>query len=104
LPPHLQAHLRLALGTPIELPPPLDSLEDALQGGLADSPFLRGSIIGSPATVRTKLRSFLEVTQADEVMIHSMIFDHSARRRSYEIVMQIASEGISIPGTASDAT
>jgi len=90
---HLQAHLKLARGTPVELPPPVDSLEELLQGGLADLPFLRGSIIGGPATVQASLRSLVEVTVADELMIHSMIFDHEARRHSYEIVMQVANSG-----------
>jgi hypothetical protein len=35
------------------------------------------------------LNAFLEATQADELMIHTMIYDHSARLRSYEIVAEI---------------
>jgi alkanesulfonate monooxygenase SsuD/methylene tetrahydromethanopterin reductase-like flavin-dependent oxidoreductase (luciferase family) len=89
---HLQAHLSLARGLPLELPPPLNSLAELLPGGHADLPFLRGSIIGSPATVRVKLRALFDTTHADEVMIHSMIFDHDARRRSYEIVMEASGE------------
>ncbi len=89
---HLQAHLSLARGLPLELPPPLNSLAELLPGGHADLPFLRGSIIGSPATVRVKLRALFDTTHADEVMIHSMIFDHEARRRSYEIVMEASGE------------
>jgi luciferase family oxidoreductase group 1 len=90
---HLQAHLSLARGVPIELPPPVNSFADLLPGGYAEWPFLRGSIIGSPVTVRAKLREFFEETRADEVMIHSMIFDHAARRRSYEIAMEVSCEG-----------
>ena len=87
---HLQAHLSLARGIPVELPPPVENVEELLPRGLADLPFLRGSIIGSPATVQAKLRSLLETTRANELMVHSMIFDHEARRRSYEIVMELA--------------
>ncbi len=89
---HLQAHLSLARGVPIELPPPVSSLEEAYPGRLEDSPFWRGSIIGSPTTIREGLQSLHQLTRADELMIHSMIFDHQARRRSYEIVIQAFDE------------
>ena len=85
---HFQAHLQLGRGIPVELPPPVDSFEDVLKLQPAELPFMRSSIIGSPSTVRARLRSLIEVTQADELMIHSMIYDHEARRRSYEIVWE----------------
>ena len=85
---HLQAHVSLARGVPIELPPPVGNFEEVFPGRLENSSFLRGSIIGSPATVRHGLQSLRQLTGADELMIHSMIFDHQARRRSYEIVME----------------
>jgi alkanesulfonate monooxygenase SsuD/methylene tetrahydromethanopterin reductase-like flavin-dependent oxidoreductase (luciferase family) len=43
------------------------------------------SAIGSPAVVRASLRSFIDRTGADELMIASQIYDHAARLRSYEI-------------------
>jgi luciferase family oxidoreductase group 1 len=89
---HLQAHLSLARGVPIELPPPVGSFEEVFPGRFEDSSFLRGSIIGSPATVRKRLQSLRQLTQADELMIHSMIFDHQARCRSYQIVMEACDE------------
>jgi luciferase family oxidoreductase group 1 len=89
---HLQAHLSLARGTPIELPPPVDSFEEVFPGRPEDSSFFRGSIIGSPGTVQSGLKSLLELTSAEELIIHSMIFDHPARRRSYEIVMEAVGE------------
>jgi luciferase family oxidoreductase group 1 len=87
---HFQAHLKLARGIPVELPPPANSLEEVWKGPFAESSFLRSSIIGSPSTVEAGLRSLVEMTNADEFIIHSMIFDHEARRRSYEIVWQVA--------------
>jgi luciferase family oxidoreductase group 1 len=89
---HLQAHLSLARGVPIELPPPVGSFEEVFPGRIENSSFLRGSIIGSLATVREGLQSLRQLTRADELMIHSMIFDHQARRRSYEIVMEAFDE------------
>jgi luciferase family oxidoreductase group 1 len=85
---HFQAHLQLARGIPVELPPPVDSFEEVLKLQPAELPFMRSSIIGSPSTVQARLRSLVEVTGADELMIHSMIYDHEARRRSYEIVWE----------------
>jgi luciferase family oxidoreductase group 1 len=41
---------------------------------------------GSPKTVRERLAPLIEATQADELMITSMIYDHAARRRSYELM------------------
>jgi luciferase family oxidoreductase group 1 len=87
---HLQAHLQLAQGRPIELPPPVNRLEEVWKGPFDDLPFLRSSIIGSPSTVEARLRSLAEATGAEELMIHSMIFEHEARRRSYEIVREVA--------------
>jgi luciferase family oxidoreductase group 1 len=44
--------------------------------------------VGSLATVRAKLMPLIEETKADELMVTSMIFDHTARRRSYELLAQ----------------
>ena len=44
--------------------------------------------VGSSATVKAKLMPLIEATKADELMVTSMIFDHAARRRSYELLAQ----------------
>jgi luciferase family oxidoreductase group 1 len=44
--------------------------------------------VGSPKTVKEKLMPLIEATKADELMVTSMIFDHTARRRSYELLAQ----------------
>jgi luciferase family oxidoreductase group 1 len=44
--------------------------------------------VGSPKTVKEKLMPLIEATKADELMATSMIFDHTARRRSYELLAQ----------------
>ncbi len=49
------------------------------------------SAIGTASFVRTALRSFIELSAADEVIIPSQIFDHTARLRSYEIVAEALS-------------
>jgi alkanesulfonate monooxygenase SsuD/methylene tetrahydromethanopterin reductase-like flavin-dependent oxidoreductase (luciferase family) len=50
------------------------------------------SAIGSPATVRKGLLDFIARTGADELMITSQMFDHTARLRSYEIVAEVRGE------------
>jgi luciferase family oxidoreductase group 1 len=48
--------------------------------------------VGSPKTVKEKLMPLIEATKADELMATSMIFDHTARRRSYELLAQAFSD------------
>jgi luciferase family oxidoreductase group 1 len=43
---------------------------------------------GTAATIRTRLDPLLAATMADEVMITTMIHDHAARRRSYELLAE----------------
>ncbi len=85
-----QAHLNLIRGKPAQLPPPVESMEGlwSPQEQASVESFLKGSIIGSPATVAAALEVLAEETQADELMIHSMIYDHAARLRSYEILAE----------------
>jgi len=43
-------------------------------------------IVGSAATVTARLKPLIESTQADELMVTTMIYDHEARKRSYELL------------------
>jgi luciferase family oxidoreductase group 1 len=45
-------------------------------------------IVGSVATVMKRLLPLTEATRADEIMITTMVFDHAARRHSYELLAQ----------------
>ena len=88
-----QAFVNLRSGHPAPLPPPLadyPNLVGPQERALLDS-VLSCSAIGAPATVRASLKAFIERTGADELMITSQIFDHSARRRSYEITSGVFS-------------
>ena len=60
---------------------------------LALQQMIRYSFIGGPEKVRMELQRFLDVTQANELMISSPIYDHAARLRSYEIVAGIVAGG-----------
>ncbi|SDY16046.1 LLM class flavin-dependent oxidoreductase [Citreimonas salinaria] len=55
------------------------------------SQMLACSVVGSPETVRAGLRDLVDRTQADELMIVSDVFDPEKRRRSFEIIVDVAS-------------
>jgi luciferase family oxidoreductase group 1 len=44
--------------------------------------------VGTPATVLEKITPLIEATKADELMVTTMIYDHAARRHSYELLAQ----------------
>jgi luciferase family oxidoreductase group 1 len=91
-----QSFLRLIRGTPGQMLPPRDSMDGlwtAQEKALVDAR-LGGSIIGGAATVKIELTRILSQTKADELMINAMIFDHSARLRSYEIVASVWKEKV----------
>jgi luciferase family oxidoreductase group 1 len=54
------------------------------------SHMLTHAIVGSADTVRRGLSRFIEMTQVDELMVVSVTHDHGARRRSYEILAEVA--------------
>jgi luciferase family oxidoreductase group 1 len=88
---HQQQFLSLIRNKPGQLPPPVKSMEGlwTQQEKLIIMKQLATSIIGNPEEVKRKLQAFLNETQADEMIIHSSIFDHKARLRSYEIVAEV---------------
>jgi luciferase family oxidoreductase group 1 len=86
-----QSFVNLRSGRPSRLPPPVKGYLDQLgpQGRELLQHVLSCSAIGAPATVDAQLRSFIDRTGADELMITSNMFDHKARLRSYEITAQL---------------
>jgi luciferase family oxidoreductase group 1 len=45
-------------------------------------------VVGSADQVSERLAAMVEATHADELMITTMVYDHSARRRSYELLAE----------------
>lgn len=82
-----QAFVNLRSGHPKRLQPPVKGYLDSLAPHQRDvlDEVLSCAAIGSRDTVKRSLKEFIEQTGADELMITSMIFDHTARLRSYEI-------------------
>ena len=88
-----QATANVLRGTPGRLPAPIDVAE--IQRRLSPDELAavahrqRYAAVGSPATVRDRIAHFVERTQADELMITAMIFDQSARLRSFELAADV---------------
>lgn len=87
-----QAFVNLRTGRPGKLPAPqpgyYEALDPAARAMLDQA--LACSAVGSPDTVRDRLSAFIDDQQPDEIVITSQIWDHAARKRSYEILAQIA--------------
>ena len=68
------------------------SVETALrffeQHGVPPStlPSGRRALVGSPAKVREQIESLAAAYGADEVMIITIVYEHAARKRSYELI------------------
>lgn len=83
-----QSFVSLRNGRPIQLPPPVSGYTDTLaphERALLDQ-VLSCAAIGSPGTVSSTLREFLQRTQADELIVTCNMYDHRARLRSYELL------------------
>jgi alkanesulfonate monooxygenase SsuD/methylene tetrahydromethanopterin reductase-like flavin-dependent oxidoreductase (luciferase family) len=77
----------------------LDSRLDAETRAMLAHTFSE-AIVGSPATVESRLADFVRRTGADEIMVSTSVFDHAARLRSFEIVAE-ASRSIAIARSVS---
>ena len=86
-----QAFVSIRMGRPIQLPPPVEGYLDSLgpQERMILDQVLPYSAMGAPESVNRALHDFISHTQADELMITSQIFDHTARLRSYEITAAV---------------
>ncbi len=85
-----QAFINLRSGRPRKLPPPVEGFYQNAgphEKALLDS-VLSCAAIGAPESVRQGLQAFIERTGADELMITAQIYDHEARKRSYEIAAE----------------
>jgi luciferase family oxidoreductase group 1 len=85
-----QMHLHLVRGDPGPLLPPVKNMDELWlpHEKAAVESALRASIIGDRAMVQEQLQAFVTATGADELIVHTMIYDHAARRRSYEILAE----------------
>ena len=86
-----QAFANQHRGVPGKVPPPVDDIEatwsPAIKAGVDQS--LYYSFVGSGDTVEQGLRSFIEATQPDELMLTNHTYDEAARLRSLEIIADV---------------
>jgi len=89
-----QRFLRLIRNQPVELLPPVDSMEplwrdferEAVAARLAEA------IVGSGATVKDGLERLVSETEADEIIVVTDTYEHEDRLDSYRRVAGIASQ------------
>lgn len=88
-----QRFLQLIRNRPVELLPPVDSMEPLWQEwerATVESK-LGAAIVGSDATVKAGMQKLIQETGADELIVVTDTFDPEARLQSYERVARIAS-------------
>jgi len=87
-----QRFLRLIRNQPVELLPPVDSMDSLWQPWEKEAveSKSRAAIIGSEATVRHGLEKLVRETKADEVIVVTDTYDHEDRLQSYERVARVA--------------
>jgi len=89
-----QRFLRLIRNQPVELLPPVDSMEplwNDLERAAVESK-LSAAIVGSKATVKAGLEKLVAETLADEVIVVTDTYEHADRLLSYEHVADVAKE------------
>jgi luciferase family oxidoreductase group 1 len=88
-----QRFLRLIRNQPVELLPPVDSMESLWQDWerAAVQNKLGAAIVGSDATVKAGLEKLVEDTAADEVIVVTDTYVHAERTESYRRVAGVAS-------------
>jgi luciferase family oxidoreductase group 1 len=89
-----QRFLRLIRNQPVELLPPVDSMEELWDDFERDAveTKLGAAIVGSNAIVKAGLEKLVSETGVDEVIVVTDTYDHADRLRSYERLAAVAKE------------
>ncbi len=98
-----QRFLRLIRNQPVELLPPVDSMEGLWQDDLeraAVESRLGAAIVGSNATVKAGLEKLAADTGADEIIVVTDTYDHTDRLQSYHRVAKVATRIEATPSVA----
>ena len=87
-----QRFLRLIRNQPVELLPPVDSMDSLWTEWerAAVMSKLGAAIVGSEATVKAGLEKLVRSTNASEVIVVTDTFSHEERLRSYQRVAEVA--------------
>ncbi len=74
-----------------KMQPPIDDIEtywSPMEKAQA-SGMLRYAIVGRPEAIKRGLDEFVALTGVDEMMVVTAVYDHAARKRSYEILAEV---------------
>jgi luciferase family oxidoreductase group 1 len=87
----LQFAIGIIRGKTKPLPAPVDSMEGIWNEfeEAAVRQMMAYTFMGGPQTIQSDLQQFLDLTQVNELMVVSHIYDHQARLRSYEVVSEV---------------
>lgn len=99
-----QRFLRLIRNQPVELLPPVDSMDglwNQWEQAAVESK-LRAAIVGSEATVKADLERLVAATGANEIIVVTDTWDHEARLESYRRLATVA-EKIEMEAAAIEA-
>ncbi len=88
-----QAFINLRSGRPGKLPAPIAGFDAKIEPRfrMMLDHSLSCAVVGGPDTVRAGVDAFVARTGADELMVTAQIWDHAARRRSFEILAGLGS-------------
>lgn len=83
-----QSFVKLRRGQPGLIPPPIDDIEAfwSPPEKIMVERALACAVVGDGDTVTHGIKAFIERHRPDELMITANVFDHAARRHSFEIV------------------
>ena len=86
-----QSFLNLRSGRPGKLPAPVEDMDSRIdaRGRMMLDNSLSCAVVGAPETIRQGIAAFVARTGADELMVTAQIYDHAARRRSFEILASV---------------
>nr|WP_321984972.1 LLM class flavin-dependent oxidoreductase [uncultured Lichenicoccus sp.] len=86
-----QQFMMLRRGQPTKLQPPVDSMDELWSpmeaAGIMRS--LSAAVVGDRRMVRDGIERFIEAHGPDELLVAAQIFDHDARRDSFEMVSEL---------------
>ena len=87
-----QTFLNIIRGARVPALPPVDSMDGVWTRAeeAAVKSMLGALIVGGRDTLRERLRSLIDTTGADELIVASNFYDHRERLCSYEIIAEVA--------------
>lgn len=89
-----QMFIGIITGRRTRLQPPVDNMKELWSDYEEEAAklMLQLSLIGSPATIKTKMKILVEKTGLDEIMVISNIYDQEAKLYSYQLFAKAMNE------------